>query len=94
MKTGKPIETPGARYIDAPFLIWAGAGGAHSWQPMSYSPDMRLVYVPGTNAAFAFAPDPNYKWQRGKQNFAATFNAPPPSRLRPQGAAEPFADKP
>jgi quinohemoprotein ethanol dehydrogenase len=87
MTTGKPVETPGARYIDAPFLIWAGAGGAHSWQPMSYSPDTRLVYIPGTNAAFPFAPDPNYKWQRGKQNFAATFNAPPdaPQPPKPSG---------
>lgn len=76
MKTGKPVETPNARYISGPMLIWAGAGGAHSWQPMAYSPITKLVYIPGTNAAFPFAPDPNYKWQRGKQNFAATFTRP------------------
>ena len=72
MKTGRPIETPNTRYLTKSVLILAGAGGAHSWQPMSYSPDTRLVYIPRTNAAFAFGPDPNYRWQRGKQNFAAT----------------------
>jgi glucose dehydrogenase len=83
MKTGKPIETPEARYINGPVLIWAGAGGAHSWQPMAYSPDTKLAYIPGTNAAFAFAPDPNYKWQRKKQNFAATFTRPPDAKNPP-----------
>ncbi len=77
MKTGRPIETPNARYTNGPVLIWAGAGGAHSWQPMSYSPDTKLVYIPGTNAAFPFGPDPNFKFTRGRQNFAATFVSPP-----------------
>jgi quinohemoprotein ethanol dehydrogenase len=83
MKTGRPVEVPGARYVTEPYLIWAGAGGAHSWQPMSYSPDTKLAYIPGTNAAFAFGPDPNYKWQRGKQNFAATFTRPPNAQNPP-----------
>jgi glucose dehydrogenase len=68
-------------------LLYVGTGdggpcGAHSWQPMSYSPDTKLVYIPGTNAAFPFGPDPNFKFTRGRQNFAATF-IPPPDAVRP-----------
>ena len=49
MKTGRPIETPEARYGETgkPFIAQPGPGGAHSWQPMSYSPRTGLVYFPG-----------------------------------------------
>jgi quinohemoprotein ethanol dehydrogenase len=75
-KTGRPIEAPNARYLKEPALIWVAGGGAHSWQPMAYSPDTKLAYIPGTNAPFAFAQDPNYKYQRGRQNFGAAFTRP------------------
>ncbi len=76
MKTGRPIETPNARYVREPELVWVAGGGAHSWQPMAYSPQTKLAYIPGANGAFAFAQDPNYKYQRGRQNFGAAFTRP------------------
>jgi len=82
MKTGRPIETDNARYVKGPELVWVAGGGAHSWQPMAYSPQTRLAYIPGANSAFAFAQDPNYKYQRGRQNFGAAFT-------RPQNAQNP-----
>ena len=83
-KTGKPIETSDARYLNGPVLIWGGAGGAHSWQPMSYSPETKLAYIPGTNAGFPFAPDPNFKWQKGRANTGATFIRPVNAQNPPQ----------
>ena len=45
--TGRPIETAIARYEGAnPAPIVPGPLGAHSWQPMSYSPVTGLVYIP------------------------------------------------
>lgn len=44
--TGRPIEVAGARYETAPSLQWPGPLGAHNWQPMAFSPDTGLVYIP------------------------------------------------
>ncbi len=46
MKTGRPIERPGARYEDGEELVWPSAIGAHSWHAMSYNPDTGLAYIP------------------------------------------------
>ncbi len=88
MNTGRPIETPNARYVAEPALIWVAGGGAHSWQPMAYSPQTKLAYIPGANGAFSFAQDPDYKYQRGRQNFGAAFTraaeraeSPRPARI-------------
>ena len=59
-KTGRPIENPAARYGDTgqPWLGIPGPMGAHSWQPMSFQPTTGLVYVPVTDAGFAYIPEP------------------------------------
>ncbi|QJB70009.1 PQQ-dependent dehydrogenase, methanol/ethanol family [Parasphingorhabdus halotolerans] len=48
MATGRPIETPEARYnkTGEPFIAIPGALGAHNWHPMSYNPKTGLVYIP------------------------------------------------
>ncbi len=46
METGRPVETPGARYEDNYEEIFPSALGAHSWHPMSYNPATGLVYIP------------------------------------------------
>ena len=59
LKTGRPVETVTARYKDAdPAPIVPGPIGAHSWQPMSYSPATHLAYIPVNNAGFKYkSPD-------------------------------------
>jgi quinohemoprotein ethanol dehydrogenase len=47
--TGRPVEIPGSRYPNGSALVWPG-GGAHAWEPMSYSPKTALVYIPTINA--------------------------------------------
>ncbi|MBZ5700913.1 MAG: PQQ-dependent dehydrogenase, methanol/ethanol family [Acidobacteriia bacterium] len=55
MKTGRPIETPIARYPGSdPAPIIPGPGGAHNWQPMSYSPLTGLVYIPEQDTGFKY----------------------------------------
>ncbi|MEX2480661.1 MAG: c-type cytochrome, partial [Gammaproteobacteria bacterium] len=46
LKTGRPVEMPGARYEDGEELVWPSPFGAHSWHAMSYNPNTGLVYMP------------------------------------------------
>jgi len=55
LKTGQPVETVGARYPGKdPTPIVPGPAGAHSWQPMSYSPVTHLAYIPVNDAGFKY----------------------------------------
>ena len=59
MKTGRPMETALARYPGKnPAPVVPGPLGAHSWQPMSFSPLTGLVYIPVNDVGFLYkAPD-------------------------------------
>lgn len=47
LATGRPVEAPGLRYPDGTaFILSPGSMGAHSWQPMAYSPKAALAFVP------------------------------------------------
>ncbi|SDG75518.1 PQQ-dependent dehydrogenase, methanol/ethanol family [Dyella sp. 333MFSha] len=50
MKTGRPKVNESAEYWKdpehKPHLVQPAFWGAHDWQPMSYSPDTGLVYIP------------------------------------------------
>lgn len=53
METGRPVETPDARSGRADVLIIPASVGAHTWHPMTYSPDTGHVYIPAmANGAF------------------------------------------
>jgi len=62
METGRPVETPGARYDEtgSAMKIAPGPGGAHNWQPMSYSPDTGLLYIPAKQEPFAYNLDEDF----------------------------------
>ncbi len=51
--TGRPDVNPEAKYeaTGKPFIGLPGAIGAHSWNPMAYSPATGLVYIPANQAA-------------------------------------------
>jgi PQQ-dependent dehydrogenase (methanol/ethanol family) len=55
LDTGRPVETPGARYEIEQKVIFPGAWGGHNWHPMTYSPLTTLVYIPiiGTSESYA-----------------------------------------
>ena len=46
LKTGRPVETAGARYEDGEEPVWPSPFGTHSWHAMSYNPGTGLVYIP------------------------------------------------
>ena len=63
LTTGRPIETPQARYTDALTTISPGPGGAHNWQPMAYSPATGLVYIPVSESSFSYGRDTSFTFR-------------------------------
>ncbi len=82
LATGRPVEVKGARYDGTETLMWPGPGGVHNWQPMSYSPDTGLTYIPTREMA-------GYYDARGIT--AATWN---PDTMGPLGVNAFFDDIP
>jgi len=46
MKTGRPRVTPQADWYSKPKTIYPSWAGGHTWNPMSYSRQTHLVYIP------------------------------------------------
>ena len=59
---GKPDIVPEAFYdrTGKMFVGMPGAGGAHSWQAMSFNPKTGLVYIPVNEAAFPYLADKDF----------------------------------
>ena len=58
LATGRPNENPAARFYrtGTPFIANPGPIGAHSWQPMAFSPQTGLVYIPANTVPQMFIP--------------------------------------
>jgi alcohol dehydrogenase (cytochrome c)/quinohemoprotein ethanol dehydrogenase len=76
-KTGRPVVEKGADYGESgkPFVSMPGPGGGHSWQPMSFSPQTKLVYFPVTDMAFPYVPEKNAARHTLAWNTGVDFNA-------------------
>jgi quinohemoprotein ethanol dehydrogenase len=88
MKTGRPAIYPDARPQVKPHLITPGYGGGHNWNPMSFSPLTKLVYLPVMEgyAVESVVPDGQFKFTLGKTTLnAGSGNYP---ELRKQLAQE------
>ena len=79
---GRPIVAPAARYdlTHKPFVQIPGAGGAHDWQPMAYSPKTGLVYIPQHDMFWTYVDGKNevrskYAFNTG-QNYGTTGKPP------------------
>ena len=59
-KSGRPVETPNARFQGGTQLAHPAPFGAHNWQPMAFSPKTSLVYLPAQTVPYAYqnAADP------------------------------------
>jgi quinohemoprotein ethanol dehydrogenase len=86
-KTGRPIEAKGARArLNDPVLISPGPGGAHNWQPMSFSPLTGLVYIPGQESSYTYRVESSFEYNRGTRNMGIVSNLGP---RRPDGTTAP-----
>jgi mono/diheme cytochrome c family protein len=75
MKTGRPIETPGARYEKAAVMQVPGPLGAHNWQPMAFDPKSGLVYLPTNVTPFSYTDDKGRGYTPGAWNVGVDFLA-------------------
>jgi PQQ-dependent dehydrogenase (methanol/ethanol family) len=75
MKTGRPIENPAARYADEPFLALPSAVGAHAWQPMAYSLQTGLVYIPAMELPFVYDNMKTMDYHAGRWNTGVTWGS-------------------
>ena len=84
LTTGRPIETPGARFLKAGAMVAPSALGAHNWHPMAFSPQTGLVYLPAQDVPFYYETAGGYKYKAGAWNIAvdAYKNAPPNDRAQ------------
>jgi quinohemoprotein ethanol dehydrogenase len=70
LKTGRPIETEMAHYPGKdPAPIVPGPLGAHSWQPMSYSPVTGLTYIPVNDVGFKFKSADDFEFKKLAANY-------------------------
>lgn len=76
-ETGRPIETAGARFENAPFVSTSGGAGAHNWHPMSYSPDTGLVYIPAMQVPFVYANEAHFEARPGEWNLGVDLLGSP-----------------
>jgi quinohemoprotein ethanol dehydrogenase len=76
LKTGRPVETALARYRGAdPAPIVPGPAGAHSWQPMSYSPATGLVYIPVNDVGFKYKTSSSFEAKKLAPNYGIDVGA-------------------
>ena len=67
-RTGRPIETPGAREQNDPGPASPTPLGAHNWQPMAMSPQTGLVYIPAQTASSVYAAGASFTYRDGHWN--------------------------
>lgn len=79
LETGRPVETPNARYLDGPQMVLPGGIGGHAWQPMSFNPETGLVYIPAMTVPLVYAHNEEYEVHPGRWNTGVTFTDPPAS---------------
>ena len=90
MKTGRPMQNAAANYgkTGKGALVSPYYGGAHNWQPISFSPGTGLVYIPANQSSYAYVAtheDDNPMGQKlsisfaGNQQFMRTLKKQPVS---------------
>ncbi len=70
MQTGRPVLNDELSYRDGPKVIWPSVSGGHNWQPMAYSPETKLVYIPVLEAPMKYVGYDTVEYQPGSLNEA------------------------
>ena len=74
-KTGRPVETPEARYGKKPARLSPSPVGAHHWPPMAYNPATGLVYFPGQETSSVFQNVDTFEFKAGQWNTGTRLGA-------------------
>ena len=83
LRSGRPLEAPGARYAGASESHQrSGALGGHNWQPMAYSPKQDLVYIPAMVSRGSYADAQGFSFEQGAWNTGMRRAAGGPSAAK------------
>ncbi len=74
--THRPIVRRSLDWTHAPALIWPGATGAHSWQPMSWDPKTGLLYIPVIDSPMVYVNTAHRRAGLIEGNFDLAFFFP------------------
>jgi quinohemoprotein ethanol dehydrogenase len=66
LKTGRPVKTEQGWYKNEPKLVVPSLPGGHSWNPMSYSPQTGLVYIPTIIYPWVYRADASFSFTKKK----------------------------
>jgi len=69
METGRPVETPNARYQNGPSTIFPSYLGGHNWHPMSFNPNTGLVYIPVLDIPANYGDPEDFVYRPGVPNL-------------------------
>ncbi|WP_341649432.1 c-type cytochrome [Thauera humireducens] len=76
--SGRPVETEGARYpAGQPFMVQPSQLGGHNWQPMAWSPNTGLVYIPAQENTGFMMKEPDFRFEPDRWN-TGVLNPPMP----------------
>ena len=99
LKTGRPVEAPGARYEDGTVQTQTpGALGGHNWQPMAFNPKEGLVFIPAQTIYGSYTDPKEFSFIPGAWNLGLGrgVDAPKVKKPAPMGeliAWDPVAKK-
>ena len=82
LKSGRPVKTEQGWYKDEPKLVVPSLPGGHSWNPMSYSPQTGLVYIPTIIYPWVYRADESFLFTKKKWGTGIMYG----------GSAPPFND--
>ncbi len=74
--TGRPVELPGARFVDETTAVFPGPLGGHNWHPMAFNPQTQLVYIPAMEMSAFYVPDEEYEVREGQWNLGIRVAEP------------------
>ena len=86
LKTGRPVETPNARYTKSNEQIYPGPFGGHNWQPMAFNPKTNLVYIPAREQSFTYGNQQNFVYDKDYWSLGIGGNPANPTNKDPKFA--------
>jgi len=83
--SGRPIENEETNYKGRVREVTPGPLGGHNWQPMSYSPETKLVYIPAQELSFNYGDTEDFTYNKKTWNtgidIVATIPPKDPNKL-------------
>jgi quinohemoprotein ethanol dehydrogenase len=75
--TGRPVESGAGDYSKMPKIVWPAAAGGHNWQPMAFSRQTGLVYIPVLESPLRYINDPTVSYRPGSGVIGHGAQIPP-----------------